>query len=101
MKFTQPEINYINEYAENYSSPDSIRVYEGYSGRCMYGDTTDGLVVSDFMEIAKLVRQICEDRDFLESDNENYDGDIDVDDFLDKITSLNRRDNLGYDTILY
>ena len=59
----------------------------------MYGSLTDGLVVSDFMEIAKLVRHICEDRNNIE--------DINVEDFLDKLTSLNRRDNLGYNTIIY
>ena len=45
------------------------------------------------MEIVKLVRHICEDRDNIE--------DINVEDFLDKLTSLNHRDNLGYNTILY
>ena len=59
----------------------------------MYGSLTDGLVVSDFMEIVKLVRHICEDRNNIK--------DINVEDFLDKLTSLNRRDNLGYNTILY
>lgn len=93
MKFTEAEINYINDYSECYSDPEDIRVYENYSGRGMYGNFTDGLVVSDFMEIAKLVRHICEDRDNIV--------DINVEDFLDKITSLSRRDNLGYDTILY
>lgn len=93
MKFTNSEIDYINDYVECFSDPESIQVYENYSGRGMYGDLTDGLVVSDFMEIAKLVRHICEDRDNIK--------DINVEDFLDKITSLSRRDNLGYDTILY
>lgn len=93
MKFTNSEIEYINKYADHYSDPEDIYVYEDYSGRGMYGNLTDGLVVSDFMEINKLVRHICEDRSNIK--------DIDVEDFLDKITSLNRRDNLGYDTILY
>ena len=93
MKFTNSEIEYINNYADYCSDPEDIHVYEDYSGRGMYGDLTDGLVVSDFMEIIKLVRRICEDRSNIK--------DIDVEDFLDKITSLSRRDNLGYDTILY
>ena len=93
MKFTNSEIEYINKYTDFYSDPEYIHVYEDYSGRGMYGNLTDGLVVSDFMEINKLVRHICEDRSNIK--------DIDVEDFLDKITSLNRRDNLGYDTILY
>ena len=93
MKFTKSEIKYINNYADCYSDPENINVYEDYSGRGMYGNTTDGLVVSRFMEITKLVRHICEDRDNI--------ADINVEDFLDKITSLSRRDNLGYDTILY
>ena len=93
MKFTNSEIDYINDYTNYYSDPEDIRVYEDYSGRGMYGNSTDGLIVSNFMEIAKLVRHICEDRDINE--------DINVEDFLDKITSLSRRDNLGFDTILY
>lgn len=93
MKFTNSEIDYINDYTDCFSDPEDIHVYEDYSGRGMYGNLTDGLVVSNFMEIAKLVRHICEDRDIIE--------DINVEDFLDKITSLSRRDNLGYDTILY
>ena len=93
MKFTTSEIEYINNYVDYFSDPEDLHVYEDYSGRGMYGSLTDGLVVSDFMEIVKLVRHICEDRDNIE--------DIDVEDFLDKLTSLNRRDNLGYDTILY
>ena len=93
MKFTNSEIDYINDYADCFSDPDDIHVYEDYSGRGMYGDLTDGLVVSNLMEIAKLVRHICEDRDNI--------ADINVEDFLDKIISLSRRDNLGYDTILY
>ena len=93
MKFTNAEIEYINNYVDYFSDPEDLHVYEDYSGRGMYGSLTDGLVVSDFMEIVKLVRHICEDRDNIE--------DINVEDFLDKLTSLNRRDNLGYDTILY
>ena len=93
MKFTNSEIEYINNYVDYFSDPEDLRVYEDYSGRGMYGSLTDGLVVSDFMEIAKLVRHICEDRNNIK--------DINVEDFLDKLTSLNRRDNLGYDTILY
>ena len=93
MKFTNSEIDYINDYADCFSDPESIHVYENYSGRGMYGNLTDGLVVSDFMEIAKLGRHICEDRDITDDINFEY--------FLDKITSLSRRDNLGYDTILY
>jgi len=27
---------------------DVARVYEGYSGRCMYGDTTTGVVAPDW-----------------------------------------------------
>ena len=93
MKFTNSEIDYINDYVECFSNPEDIHVYENYSGRGMYADFTDGLVVSDFMEIAKLVRHICEDRDIIE--------DINVEDFLNKITSLSRGDNLGFETILY
>lgn len=93
MKFTTSEIEYINNYADCFSDPEDIHVYEDYSGRGMYGNLTDGLVVSDFMEIVKLVRHICEDRNNIE--------DINVEDLLDKLTSLNRRDNLGYNTILY
>ena len=93
MKFTTSEIEYINNYVDYYSDPEDLHVYEDYSGRGMYGNLTDGLVVSDFMEIVKLVRHICEDRNNIE--------DINVEDFLDKLTSLNRRDNLGYNTILY
>lgn len=93
MKFTNSEIGYINDYVYCFSNPVDIQVYENYSGRGMCGNFTDGLVVSDFMDIAKLVRHICEDRDNIK--------DINVEDFLDKITSLSRRDNLGYDTILY
>lgn len=93
MKFTEAEINCINDYADCYSNPEDIHVYENYSGRGMCGRYTDGLVVSDFMEITKLVRHICKEHE--------YNEDIDVDSFLDKITSLSRRDNLGYDTIIY
>ena len=93
MKFTTSEIEYINDYTDCFSDPEDLHVYEDYSGRGMYGSLTDGLVVSDFMEIVKLVRHICEDRDNIK--------DINVEDFLDKLTSLNRRDNLGYNTILY
>ena len=93
MKFTTSEIEYIDNYVDYFSDPEDLHVYEDYSGRGMCGNLTDGLVVSDFMEIAKLVRHICEDRDNI--------ADINVEDFLDKLTSLNRRDNLGYDTILY
>lgn len=96
MKFTEAEINYIYDYSECYSDPEDIRVYENYSGRGMYGNFTDGLVVSDFDEITKLVRRICSNRDWIQG---AYN--IDVEDFLDKLTSLSRRDNLGYDTILY
>lgn len=96
MKFTTSEIKYINDYSECYSDPDDIHVYENYSGRGMYGNLTDGLVVSDFMEITKLVRHICSNRDWIQGAHN-----IDVEDFLDKLTSLNRRDNLGYETILY
>ena len=93
MKFTTSEIEYINNFADYFSDLEDLHVYEDYSGRGMHGSLTDGLVVSDFMEIVKLVRHICEDRDNIK--------DINVEDFLDKLTSLNRRDNLGYDTILY
>lgn len=91
MKFTEAEIDFINEYSEN---NEGLRVYEGYSGRGMFGSETDGLVVDNPIEVARLVRYICEERD-------NMDSDIDVDDFLDKILSLGRRDSLGYDTIIY
>ena len=93
MKFTNSEIEYINDYVDCFSDPEDLHVYEDYSGRGMHGNLTDGLVVSDFMEIVKLVRHICKDRNNIK--------DINVEDFLDKLTSLNRRDNLGYDTILY
>lgn len=93
MKFTNVEIDYITDYVQFCSDPEDLHVYEDYSGRGMLRNPTDGLVVSNFMEIVKLVRHICEDRDNIE--------DIDVEDFLDKVTSLNRIDNLGYDTILY
>ena len=93
MKFTTSEIEYIDNHVDCFSDPEDLHVYEDYSGRGMYGSLTDGLVVSDFMEIVKLVRHICEDRDNIK--------DINVEDFLDKLTSLNRRDNLGYNTILY
>ena len=93
MKFTTSEVEYIGNCVDYFSDPEDLHVYEDYSGRGMYGRLTDGLVVSDFMEIVKLVRHICEDRNNIK--------DINVEDFLDKLTSLNRRDNLGYDTILY
>lgn len=96
MKFTDAEIKYLNEYTENYDS--SVRVYEGYSGRGMYGTETDGLVVSDPISLVGLVRHICEDREYLEEEPEEN---VDVETFLDKIEGLTRRDNLGYDIIMY
>lgn len=96
MKFTDGEIKYLENYAEEY--PDTVRVYEDYSGRGMFGSETDGLVVCSPTDLAGLVRQICEDREYLE---EQPDENVDVDSFLDKICNLSRRDSMGYDTILY
>lgn len=97
MKFTDAEISFLNYYTENYD--DSVRVYEGYSGRGMYGNETDGLVVSDPSSLVGLVRRIFEEREYLEEEHAGEP--IDVDSFLDKIEGLTRRDSLGFDIIMY
>ena len=85
MKLSENAIKYINNYFENYSHED-CHVYEDYSGRGMFGSTTDALVVnyeSDYDDL----------REHAESD-----GNKEVLNFLDH---LGRRDSLGLSIIMY
>ena len=58
MKLTIEELELIQECAE--SNGDELSVYEDYSGRGMYGDTTTGLVVNDDRDFNDLIEAVTE-----------------------------------------
>ena len=58
MKLTIEELELIQECAEY--NGDELTVYEDYSGRGMYGDTTTGLVVNDDRDFNDLIEAVTE-----------------------------------------
>lgn len=58
MKLTIEELELIQKCAE--CNGDELTVYEDYSGRGMYGDTTTGLVVNDDRDFNDLVEVVTE-----------------------------------------
>ena len=58
MKLTIEELELIQKVAEY--NGDELTVYEDYSGRGMYGDTTTGLVVNDDRDFNDLIEAVTE-----------------------------------------
>ena len=82
MKLSENAKDYINEFEDDLG----VRVYEGYSGRGMYGEETDGLVFSSISGLLELMNRATEDGE---------------DEVVKFMLQLGRTDNLGYDTIIY
>lgn len=82
MKLTENELELIQEVAD--SNSIELEVYEGYSGRYMYGSTTTGLVLNN-------------DNDFRELSVEVASSDKDLGRKLAKVES----DNLAFQYIYY
>ena len=68
-------------------------VYENYSGRGMYGETTTGVTLEDDGILPVLTARVA-----LRLSSQNHN--LDVDEFIEEIRSL-RSDNLGRDVIIY
>ena len=58
MKLTIEELELIQKCAE--CNGDELTVYEDYSGRGMFGDTTTGLVVNDDSDFNDLIDVVTE-----------------------------------------
>ena len=58
MKLTIEELELIQKCAE--CNGDELTVYEDYSGRGMFGDTTTGLVVNDDCDFNDLIEAVTE-----------------------------------------
>ncbi len=83
-------IDILVETAEA-SGEYEVRAYEGYSGRGMYGDTTDGIVVASMNEFITLL--YCSAKEITLA--------IEAGELDDVPESAFRSDNLGRDMIVY
>ncbi|GEM_PF-5669296 len=80
MKLSKKAVEFINNFAEG------VSVLKNYSGRFMYGNTTDALVVPSYFDYGKLMYEACKEKQ------------TEVQKFL---LQLDRSDNFGNDRVLY
>ena len=73
-------------------SDDDISLYEDYSGRAMYGETTAGIVVSREIGVAGLIAIVLQFADQFVNDDGMP--------LFEDVSKL-RTDNMGMDTIVY
>lgn len=83
------------------------RLYEEYSGRGMFGDTTTGIIVDSLSDVYEVVFG------FISSEADYMLGDLDtpLEDYIDELTDIKllatelkdgiRWDNMGGDVIVY
>ena len=77
----------------DFSGDENLSLYEGYSGRGMYGDTTDGVVGSHQafnQTLAEIIRELPHDPDLAEE----------ADAIADALRNL-QQDSMGRDRIWY
>jgi hypothetical protein len=78
-----------------------VRVREDYSGRCMYGKTTTGLIIGSYSDLLKAVAYgaaMCQEA---EKDEQNHSAHNDlpsVDDFIDDLDISS--DSMGRDSLI-
>ena len=78
------------ELINNY---DSAEIYDEYSGRCMYGKTTVGVVLPEGIGISNVLAMVIENpHEFIDEDTDQP-----IFDCIDNI----REDSLGLQTIIY
>jgi hypothetical protein len=81
---------------------DSVRLYEDYSGRGMYGRTTTGVVADSWGDLIKCVAlaagHIAQDETDLDTPNEREDG-LTLDDFVQDLDLSS--DQMGRGLIVY
>lgn len=82
---------------DNNNSCEEITLYKKYSGRCMYGKTTTGLVTSCVDTITNIIKESVEGLE----ENPTYYDDCDID-IINELEEMEfSTDNMALDMIIY